>query len=58
MSEGYREVVSKVEGAFLSRDHSARRLQKEIDGNGVEKIFRYPLNGIPKVEVKPSHRPV
>ena len=57
MAEGYREVVSSEKGARLSRDESARRLRAEIQSDGVKKIFRYPLNGIPKTEVKPNSRP-
>ena len=58
MAIGYREtVVNNDDGAILSRDESARRLRTEIEQNGIEKVFRYPLNGIPKVVVKPSHRP-
>lgn len=57
MSIGYREIVDSVDGATLSRDESARRLRKEIEENGIQKIFRYPLNGIPEVEDKPLRRP-
>ena len=59
MAVGFREVIlDNNDGANLSRDESARRLRAEIEQNGIEKIFRYPLNGIPKVVIKPSRRPV
>ena len=57
MREGYRETSKTFVGATLSVDAGSKRLGDEIDTKGIKKVFCYPVNGLPKIQHKPSRRP-